>query len=274
MSSAVLKPGYEWAEVLITVKTYPTPSLRHYETVCVAGVRLDRGSPEWIRLYPIPFRVQTFEYPFSKYQLVRVPVTPRGTKDPRPESFTPDIAAFELGEVVKSSSNWRQRKRLVGDLVGATTTCDLIKANRASQMNAPAPSLGLVKPRDVRVTVQEGQPWKPNQLAKARRAAEPTLFDEAAVRNELEPMPYEMRISYKCMSDSCNGHNQTNLDWEVGAAAYHWRKQYPKEEISRRLKEKWEASLAEDKDAHLFVGNQHQYRRSFLVLGIWYPKLG
>lgn len=37
---------------MITLKTYPNPSETYGETVCVAGVRLDRGRPEWIRLYP------------------------------------------------------------------------------------------------------------------------------------------------------------------------------------------------------------------------------
>ena len=46
------RPGEETAEVMITVKTYPNPSETYGETVCVAGVRLDRGAPEWIRLYP------------------------------------------------------------------------------------------------------------------------------------------------------------------------------------------------------------------------------
>lgn len=44
----------EIKKVLITVKSYPSPSRRYGETVCVAGVDLDSG--RWVRLYPIPFR--------------------------------------------------------------------------------------------------------------------------------------------------------------------------------------------------------------------------
>ena len=40
------RPGEETAEVMITVKTYPNPSETYGETVCVAGVRLDRGEAE------------------------------------------------------------------------------------------------------------------------------------------------------------------------------------------------------------------------------------
>ena len=34
------RPGEESAEVMVTVKTYPNPSDKYLETVCVAGVRL------------------------------------------------------------------------------------------------------------------------------------------------------------------------------------------------------------------------------------------
>jgi hypothetical protein len=50
------RPGYERVRVLIAVKTYPNPSSKYEETVCVAGIQLDRGQPEWIRLYPVRFR--------------------------------------------------------------------------------------------------------------------------------------------------------------------------------------------------------------------------
>lgn len=269
---AVLQPGYELAEVMVTVKTYPTPSERHIETVCVAGVRLDTPTPQWIRLYPIPFRVMGFDYQFGKYQIVRVPVQARGTKDPRPESYSPDNSKLELGEKFDTGRNWARRRDLLGPLVGERTVCELIAANRAVRMNQPAPSLGLVKAEDVHLSIQEGRPWKPNQAAKARRAVEPTLFDEAAIRNELEPMPYEIKLRYKCQESGCRGHNQTLIDWEVGAAAFNWKNHYDEASIPGRLLKKWESMFTPERDSHVFVGNQHQYRHSFSALGVWSPK--
>lgn len=58
------RPGEETAEVIVTVKTYPNPSETYGENVCVAGVRLDRGRPEWIRLYPAKFRNADFDSQF------------------------------------------------------------------------------------------------------------------------------------------------------------------------------------------------------------------
>jgi hypothetical protein len=28
-----------------------------------------------------------------------------------------------------------------------------------------------------------------------------------------------------------------------------------------------------DNDTHFYIGNQHQHRHSFSILGVWYPKL-
>lgn len=262
------------AKILVTVKTYPTPSVRHVETVCVAGVRLDTAVPEWVRLYPIPFRTEGFDYEFSKYQIIDVPITARGTRDPRPESYQPDNQRIRLGDKVDTRRKWTERRKLLGHLVGEKTTCELIAINRDARMNEPAPSLGLVKPRDVVLTVEDGKAWTSRQQAKADRAAEPTLFGGPDVKAKLEPMPYQIKIRYKCLDVACPGHRQTIIDWEVGSAAYWWRRRYPEAEIPGRLLDQWQKMMMGDKDTHLYIGNQHQHRRSFSVLGVWYPPKG
>jgi hypothetical protein len=50
--------------LLITVKTYPTLSRKHGETVCTAAVRAD-GS--WVRLYPVPFRLMDYKDRYAKF---------------------------------------------------------------------------------------------------------------------------------------------------------------------------------------------------------------
>ena len=42
--------------LVVTVKSYPQPSSRYHESVCVAGIRTDTKTPEWVRLYPLQFR--------------------------------------------------------------------------------------------------------------------------------------------------------------------------------------------------------------------------
>lgn len=261
------------ARILITAKTYPTPSERHLETVCTAGVRLDTLEPEWIRLYPISYRLLDYDLQFKKYQIVEVPIRSRGAKDIRTESFTPDISRLISGDVVDSQrGKWAKRRELLGPLVGATTTCGLIRANKNLPPHTLGPSLGLIKPLNVRVSVSKGKPWTRVQQNKVIRAATPTLFDEDYVRNELEPQPYEMRLRYHCMDPECPGHDQSLIDWEVGQAGRKWAQLYPIDEIPDRLRANWQKLFSDENDTHLFIGNQLLHPLSFMGLGVWYPK--
>jgi hypothetical protein len=171
-----LKPGYERADLLITVKTYPTPSQNHVETVCVAGVRVDKATLSWIRLYPIAFRTLDGEEQFKKYQIVHVPIRARGRSDPRPESYSPDMSQIDMGQIVPSTKNWARRAGLMAPLISATTTCKLIAINRATPMNEPAPSLGLVKPKVSRIEPLDYKGWTPTQLRKSVNAPASLTF--------------------------------------------------------------------------------------------------
>lgn len=76
---------WQTKKVLISIKTYPNPSMQYQETVCTAGVT-DKG--EWIRLYPITFRYLPYDKQFKKYHWIEVDVK-KHNQDIRPESFRP-----------------------------------------------------------------------------------------------------------------------------------------------------------------------------------------
>lgn len=268
-----LKPGQEIARVLITVKTYPAPSARHGETVCIAGVRLrDDAPPTFIRLYPVPFRMLEANEQFAKYQIVELPVTSRGARDPRPESYEPDINRFTLGEKIDTRRKWAKRRELIEPLIGATTVCDLIAKNRSGTMTDSIESLGLIKPIIASMKVEQGRPWTAKQLAKVRAATEPTLFNENGLV-ELQPVPYSVKFTYKCEELGCRGHNQELIDWELGAAGLRWPQIYGNETASK-IEQKWaEMTDPAKKDIHFYVGNQHQRRDTFSVCGLWCPPL-
>ena len=179
--------------MLITVKTYPTPSQHHVETVCVAGVRVDTAQPSWVRLYPIPFRALGQQEQFKKYQLIKTALTPRGGTDVRPESYRPRLQGMQLLDTIDSQGNWSKRRELIGPLLGATTTCELVKVNRATTYDKPAPSLGLVKPEVLRVEPIEFRPWSAKQLDKVKRASEPDLFNTPL--QELQPVPHRLKVT-------------------------------------------------------------------------------
>lgn len=72
----------ETLDVLVNCKTYPAVSTKYIETVCTGGI--SRGG-QFIRLYPIPFRLLEEEFQYGRWDVIRVR-TYRDTKDPRPES--------------------------------------------------------------------------------------------------------------------------------------------------------------------------------------------
>lgn len=126
---------------MVTVKTYPNPSQSYGETVCVAGVRLDRVEPEWIRLYPVKFRTTDLDARFKKYEIIEIPGTYRGANDPRPGSFKPRQDGIVHGRVVDSSKNWRERRDLVGGLLRTCTSCLRRSLIRSSAVRPSYPML-------------------------------------------------------------------------------------------------------------------------------------
>ncbi|MCP9622926.1 hypothetical protein FOH10_01455 [Nocardia otitidiscaviarum] len=263
------KPGFQTAEILITVKTYPSPSATYEETVCVAGARLDDGPPTWIRLYPVRFRGIGDEYQFAKYARVTVDVRAHGGKDIRVESHRPDQYSLRVSEQVSASRGWSLRRRLLGDLVGSVTTCGL-RADTGSASHGAPRSLGLIQPIVDKVIVEPGKPWDGDQLAKIKRASEDTLLGPGLP--PLEPMPYEVRYKYRCRSESCPGHNQKVLDWELGEAGRKWRRRHGDAAAKRMIKQKWADQMCDPSvDLHFFIGNQARRHQTFSILGTWYP---
>lgn len=63
------------------------------------------------------------------------------------------------------------------------------------------------------------------------------------------------------------------LDWEAGQAGRRWLREYGGARAREAMLNKWrDEMLAPDNDVHFYVGNQNAHRRSFSVLGVWWPK--
>jgi len=126
------------AQVLITVKAAPQPSSTYRETVCIAGLRLDRDRLGWIRLYPINFRELDRSDQFPKYSIITVPVTP-APKDNRLESWNPNTSEIVVGEHL---APWKPRKTLIEPWIGGNT-CDLIRQHMNPPLHPALPSSAL-----------------------------------------------------------------------------------------------------------------------------------
>lgn len=110
------------------VKAYPALSKTYGEVSCIAGVTAS-GSPEWIRLYPVPFRALTDNQRFAKYQRIRVRVETHGG-DRRPETRRPNRDSIEVaGDAIPSDNAWQLRRRFVEPLM-ADSMCAIQRRQR------------------------------------------------------------------------------------------------------------------------------------------------
>lgn len=259
-------PSGEQMRVLVTVKAYPQPSKSYGETVCVAGVRVDQAEPSWVRLYPVAFRDLPYADRFKKYQLVDLAAS-TSTRDQRPESRRPNLESMKLGDTLKTNRSWRDRWDHLAPLAGATTACELL----AVQGPANAPSLGLIKPTVDDLTIEANEDFAADKKALLEMAAAPDLFGSPE-RTPLEAAPLKLKYRYRCQSSRCGGHHQSIIDWEAGEAVRTWRDGYSEERLREVLREKWlDQMCAPDRDTYFYLGNQQAHRKSFLVLGVFWP---
>jgi len=63
-----LQCGLIKKRVLIAVENYPVPSLKSVEASCTACITENR---EWVRLFPVPYRLMDEEKRFSKWQWMK-----------------------------------------------------------------------------------------------------------------------------------------------------------------------------------------------------------
>ena len=249
--------------LVVTVKAYPAISQRHGEVVCVAGIRTDTKSPEWIRLWPVEFRDLPFSRRFKKYQVISLDV--EVGRDQRPESFRPVTDSLVLGAVLGTSSGWAKRKSFVEPLV-AESMCDVLKRQKVDRT-----SLAVFRPADVQEFVIENDDaeWDPKKQAVI---AQPSLF--VPDKKELRKIPYKFKYRYRCSDRGCPGHEQSIVDWELAQAYLSWGR-YGEEGRLKRIRDKWLGELCgPTRDVHFFVGNQHLHPTSFIVLGVFWPPKG
>jgi hypothetical protein len=256
----------ETIEMLIVVKAYPAISLKYGEVECVAGIRTDTPKPEWVRLFPVPFRDLPWSQRFSKYQFVRLEVEPPSS-DSRPESYRPNVETLKCGDVLdtkKKDKTWARRRAYV-DPLEVQSMCEILRRREVD-----GTSLGVFRPAEI-LDLQIERDSATWDQGKQATADQMSLLVPG--KKGLEKIPFRFRYHYRCADPSCQTHSQSIIDWELAQAVRGWRDRYPDEkELLAKIRQLWlERMWAEDRDARLFVGNQHQHPDGFLVLGVFWP---
>ena len=136
-------------------------------------------------------------------------------------------------------------------------------------------SLGIFKPRNVRdlVIQPDSSDWNPKFLAFLRQYR---IWEDRT--NSGEPprkVPFKFMYRFHCNDEKCNGHKMSIIDWEVGALFWRMVDQgMTHESAAEEVKRKFLDDLCgNDKDTHFFVGTILDYPKSWVILGVYYPKV-
>ncbi len=91
-------------EMMVNCKTYPAVSKKYIETVCTGGIARDG---QFVRLYPIPFRLLAEREQYDRWDVIRVKVY-QDTKDTRPESqhIEANTKIEIIGQVKSDRARW------------------------------------------------------------------------------------------------------------------------------------------------------------------------
>lgn len=262
----------ETIDFLPLVKAYPALSKTYGEVSCVAGLRIDgQDAPQWIRLYPVPFRALEQAQQFAKYQPIRLEVQ-RHSGDRRPETRRPNRDSLRaIGDAIPSRDAWRARRRYVEPLM-EESMCEVQRRQRVD-----GTSLAVFRPKEVLDLLIERADVKLEKAQIARAwAAQPSLLNQVPGEEQtqqlraLEQVPWSFKYRYRCADGRCNTHSQSIIDWEI---AELYRKVARRDDWQEKLRDRWLGELcAPGRDTAFYVGNQHQHPTSFLVLGVWWPE--
>jgi hypothetical protein len=255
--------------VLITVKTYPTPSSSYDELVCTAGFTEDG---KWIRIYPIPFRKLNYVSRYSKYDIVEIDLV-KNTSDFRPESYRP--RSLDVEDPIKvvghldTKSNWAKRKSIVLSHFHNDMTL-LIKE---AKDNKKGTSLAVFKPtkiHDFIIKPEKERDWSQERLEQMKQV---NLFEEQF--KVVRKLPFKFSFVFEDLH-----RKQRTLmveDWEVGALFWKMLKQYGDEKKAcEAVRAKYYDDFAKTKDLYFFLGttklNHYRAPNPFIIIGTFQPK--
>ncbi len=252
---------YETKTLLVTVKTYPTPSAKYIETTCVSGIT-DDG--HWIRLHPVNFRSLEEADQFPRYSRIRVRVN-KATRDNRPESYHLNMDSIERLEVLSTDNYWQRRREIIEPMLSRSVE-DL-----ADQQEEHGTSLGLIRPKEItRFRIEDTDAnWSHDQLAKLGRQE---LFSPHLMPR-LEKIPFRFIYEFNCNDPRCHGHTMQVFDWEVAQAYRKWRQGKTRAEWENMFRKEFDYKVRRFNDTLLFLGTLAAYPKTWIIGGIFFaPK--
>ncbi|MCB2213981.1 hypothetical protein KQH50_01165 [bacterium] len=258
------------AKVLITVKTYPSPTPTQKEVVCTAGLL---NGKKWVRIYPINFRDKPYSQQFSKYSWIKLNLI-KNPNDYRLESYQPEKHFDEDIQIVGhvgTENRWEERRKIItsGEVIISMTHAITL----AKEQNR---SLVTLKPKDIIDFVIEPteRDWSETQQEILRQES---LFDFSGGRPReiIKKLPY--KYSYKFLTEGDSNPRKLMItDWEIGALYWNLIRKYDDEDtVNKKIREKYFDKFCNDCELLFFLGTTYRYHRTaknpFIIIGVFYP---
>lgn len=126
---------------------------------------------------------------------------------------------------------------------------------------------------DLKVTSAE-EGFAESQRALLNQAS--LLGDRAGddTRAALESLPAKAKFAYRCSDPACPGHNQSLVDWELGALHRSLGEKGDDEAtIHAKIRQKFfEQYCSARYDTRFITGSMLKHPGSFLILGLVHPR--
>ncbi|MDF0552169.1 hypothetical protein [Kamptonema sp. UHCC 0994] len=251
--------------ILIATKTYPSISQKYRETVCTAGVLLDKKDEplQWIRIYPVRYRKLVFDKQYPRWAIISANIE-KNDKDSRLESYRIDDTSIEIIKEIGTKDNWEQRKSFVLPL----------EFRSINDIKEQGKSLGIIKPKNIikYYCEKSDREWSPKQQAILDQL---DLFEPPI---ELEKIPY--KFGYQFIDRDDINHRYSISDWEISQLYRNCRDksqaltvEKKEEEGIIKVKQKLGGEFLSKKDLYFIVGNLKDHRQTFMIIGIFYPPM-
>jgi len=260
--------------IIVLTKTYPELSRKHGPLVCVAGVNEYK---EWRRLYPIPLKIwvdnKYEDIRFSKWDIIEVEVSEKPpSHDRRFESRR--VKEWKNIRIVDHIKSWEARLAIIKELLDPDIET-IIESNR---------SLGVIKPRKVQnFLIKPRQRLKDEaekQVLEKMEEADSTITlleyleigDKYLLPEVKEPdvkvekLPW-IGYTFYCQNPHCKGHEMMVIDWEAQELFRRYKTLPP-------VKEKLFTWMLKDRDLYFIIGNTWKWKKSFMIIGLFYPPKG
>ena len=256
------------ARILILCKTYPSPSEKHVETSCVAG--LEEGG-SLVRLFPVPFRLIHDDQQFRKWQWITARIEKAGN-DRRPESHKIFVDTIDCSEPpISTRAGWADRRAAIA---GVPVFQDFGSLEAARQSEGI--TLGVLKPATIvglDISPTEQPDWTQEEHQKlVQHERQAGLFDASDAQNlaKLRKVPFSFHYNYACtVGDQTLSYRHKIVDWEAGALYWNCRRSHG-EAWEAPFRQKMEIDLP-SKDLIFLMGTIHRFPDQWLIVSLLYP---